>query len=503
MKKRLSAVLCAAALLVSMLVPVSAAGASARTERTVPAVKQGDFYLLVNGEFVTFPDAVPKSLNNRSFLPVRAAFDALGFDEVLWDNVTKTATANKGDLTIKLTLGESAFTVIENGVSRVVTTDAPNFADTETQRTYAPIGLIGRALDGYAAGWDNRNKVVIIDCIDDLLADYKETFNLYDQYQQSVDTYSRGNWNLTGDLDSTVTISGYMPAFENPSMNQAVDLTFTSTGSYSVLTGSSTALEMESDTITDCVFKINGTPADSLSQLEDFPSYPMEQNLKLMGDLSTGDMYYKSSGSTAANAPDPNTWYKVSLSTLWGSISSSMAMTYEQFTALTRLQPGAGLRSSLRSFLKSMPVDSINATTKDNLAMLTEMLADSSFKKTDSGYVNSLPGGGTITFNTKDGKISGLTMALHSESSSVDTAGMHTYSDINVSQIDGRVTLSMKSGIDTDPSGNALSIVMNMNMGGTYSESATAPKTKPASDEHVEEVTQAPGLLGGLAQPAA
>ena len=50
------------------------------------AADEGDFSLLVNGEPVTFSDAAPVLKDGRSFLPMAATFEALGFpaDQITW-----------------------------------------------------------------------------------------------------------------------------------------------------------------------------------------------------------------------------------------------------------------------------------------------------------------------------------------------------------------------------------------------------------------------------------
>ena len=68
MKKLLRAMLCAAVLVTALSVSAFAA------EREAPEL-QGDFYVLVNGQYVTFADAVPQLKDGRSFLPFVAVFD--------------------------------------------------------------------------------------------------------------------------------------------------------------------------------------------------------------------------------------------------------------------------------------------------------------------------------------------------------------------------------------------------------------------------------------------
>ena len=109
MKKLFRTMLCAALATAALCVSAFAAD-------TVPA-KQGDFYVEVNGEYVTFTDAVPKIKNDRSCLPFVAVFEQLGFAEkdMTWDGGTSTVTATKGDTTISLTIGKKQIALTKAG----------------------------------------------------------------------------------------------------------------------------------------------------------------------------------------------------------------------------------------------------------------------------------------------------------------------------------------------------------------------------------------------------
>ena len=95
------------------------------------AADEGDFSLLVNGKPVTFSDTAPVLKDGRSFLPMAATFEALGFpaDQITWDGEARTVTAVKpdvtytsfqgtekqGDLTVKLAIGSNTFSVQYEG----------------------------------------------------------------------------------------------------------------------------------------------------------------------------------------------------------------------------------------------------------------------------------------------------------------------------------------------------------------------------------------------------
>ena len=137
MKKILRPILCGGVLAALLCTPSLAA-------------EQGDFSLLVNGEPVAFTDAAPVLKDGRSFLPMAATFEALGFpaEDMTWDSDTQTAAASKDGTTISLTIGKNAIQVTQAGAEAGVSieTDAAPYIDAATSRTYIPVGLVADAV---------------------------------------------------------------------------------------------------------------------------------------------------------------------------------------------------------------------------------------------------------------------------------------------------------------------------------------------------------------------
>ena len=118
MKHLLRPILCGGVLAALLCTPSLAAG-------------EGDFSLLVNGEPVTFSDAAPVLKDGRSFLPMAATFEALGFPagQINWFAPDRTVTAVKpdvtyinfqgeqaqGDLTVQMAIGPTTFSVQDGG----------------------------------------------------------------------------------------------------------------------------------------------------------------------------------------------------------------------------------------------------------------------------------------------------------------------------------------------------------------------------------------------------
>ena len=110
--------------------------------------------VLLNGEKIGF-DVQPQIIKDRTMVPLRAIFEALGA-EVAWDDATKTVTAKKDDVTIKMTIGADSF--MRN--SEKISLDSP--ATIVDSRTLVPVRAIAESF-GSQVGWIAESKTVTIE----------------------------------------------------------------------------------------------------------------------------------------------------------------------------------------------------------------------------------------------------------------------------------------------------------------------------------------------------
>lgn len=146
--KRLLSRVCGAALAMSLLL----------SAMPLPSASAASIQVTLNDQPLSFSDAQPLMRNDRTFVPFRAIFEAMGAT-VSWDNTTRTVTAKRSDRTVKLTIGRKACTVDRAGSDRSFSTDAAPFI--EGGRTYVPIRFAAQAL-GAAVGWDNDTQTVLL-----------------------------------------------------------------------------------------------------------------------------------------------------------------------------------------------------------------------------------------------------------------------------------------------------------------------------------------------------
>lgn len=109
--------------------------------------------VMLSGNELEF-DQPPRIQNDRTLVPLRKIFEELGA-EVLWDDATKTVTAEKDSVKITLSIGEK--TMYKNG--EAVLLDAA--AVIVNSRTLVPLRAVSEAF-GCKVDWDGENRIVWI-----------------------------------------------------------------------------------------------------------------------------------------------------------------------------------------------------------------------------------------------------------------------------------------------------------------------------------------------------
>lgn len=112
-----------------------------------------DEYSGPNGQKINF-DVPPQTINDRTMVPIRAIFEAMGAT-VVWDDATKTATSTKENTTVKMTLNSTTEYINDMPFEMDVT---PVIIDG---RTLAPARYVAEAF-GYHVNWDKPTSSVLI-----------------------------------------------------------------------------------------------------------------------------------------------------------------------------------------------------------------------------------------------------------------------------------------------------------------------------------------------------
>ncbi len=109
---------------------------------------------LYKGDQVVTLDVPAQVKNDRTLVPLRAIFEALGAT-VEWEEATQTVTSTKGDITIKLTIGSDK--LYKNDTEFVL--DVP--AQVVNDRTLVPVRAISESF-GCQVGWEEATQTVTI-----------------------------------------------------------------------------------------------------------------------------------------------------------------------------------------------------------------------------------------------------------------------------------------------------------------------------------------------------
>ncbi len=109
--------------------------------------------VIVDGRFIEF-DVSPQLVNDRTMVPLRAIFEALGAT-VEWDNDTQTVTATKDEVCVVATIGSK--TIYVNNVRKTMDV-APIIING---RTLVPVRFVAEALDCNVE-WNENTQTVEI-----------------------------------------------------------------------------------------------------------------------------------------------------------------------------------------------------------------------------------------------------------------------------------------------------------------------------------------------------
>ncbi|MCL1863375.1 MAG: stalk domain-containing protein [Defluviitaleaceae bacterium] len=108
----------------------------------------------VDGEAINFADQPPVIIGGRTLVPLRAVFEHVGFD-VNWEAETETATLDRHDYFVEISIGSPTFTT--NG--SMISLEVP--AQIIAGRTLLPIRAVLESV-GYFVGWDGVTSTVIV-----------------------------------------------------------------------------------------------------------------------------------------------------------------------------------------------------------------------------------------------------------------------------------------------------------------------------------------------------
>ncbi|HIU57152.1 MAG TPA: copper amine oxidase N-terminal domain-containing protein [Candidatus Ornithomonoglobus merdipullorum] len=192
-----------------------------------PAMATDGISVTLNGIPLSF-DVPPQIINDRTMVPLRAIFEALGAS-VDWDDSTRTVISSKDGITISLTVDSS--TMYVNG--NAVTLDSP--ACIVNGRTLVPVRAISEAYNT-TVSWNGDTQTVTITSANTAPQSSSPvstatSYSIFKHEIMNKGIYIQGTgaYGLMEDLSDTTTISIIAsPSDPSAGLDEYIGITLTS-----------------------------------------------------------------------------------------------------------------------------------------------------------------------------------------------------------------------------------------------------------------------------------
>lgn len=173
---------------------------------TVGAAAAQSIPVYYNGQQITFPDAQPRLIQNRTMVPFRAILNTLGFsnEDITFTEGISQITAQKDDMTIQFCIGNPTITVTDAQGTRVEQADVVPYLDDQLGRTYVPVRFIAQAT-GCTVGWDSSCDTVVIADYDSLFSGLDSRFSVLNRMLAASITSEDEKYLVSGDCSLSYT----------------------------------------------------------------------------------------------------------------------------------------------------------------------------------------------------------------------------------------------------------------------------------------------------------
>ena len=162
--------------------------------------------VMLNGEYLSFSDALPKNQEGRVMLPFRHLLEALNAT-VSFNAANQSVTASLDDTTISFTIGQNTLHIAEHGAVRTVEMNVTPYIDAATGRTYVPVRFIAEAYD-VSVSWDAQKNTVLIFDTKSFAAGVDEVFSIVNMCLQEDQNLLSKPFKITGTLMAQPNTSG-------------------------------------------------------------------------------------------------------------------------------------------------------------------------------------------------------------------------------------------------------------------------------------------------------
>lgn len=450
----------------------------------------------LNGQNLEFTDAVPQLKNDRTFLPFRAVFEAMGA-EVGYDN--NVVTAKRGDTELSMTIGETTAIVTRGDVTETLIMDVAPYLDNTTSRTYIPVRFAADAF-GCSVGWDQDTMTAIIVDVDTMLdkALAGKEFTLLEKYTEYSEKYNAGTWAMNGTMDASVSLLG---SEDFPLLTGTVD------GIVSDNAAGEMSMVMDMDMaalMSHIAYLTNMTLAD-MGVTEEELRMSMAMDMKM--DMAAGTIYIKMDDAmnTAMGLP-AGAWMSMDMNAVMAD--SGMEWDYDAMLAQAESIDMAELLKVLLA--DASPDTQTYAVLSDALNSVITALSDEGFEKTADGYKTTLTLSAegaefviAMELTTTDaGEVNGYSMDV-AVNFPLDEESKAAMAELGLSA--DQISMNLSTSMDKNDQMKAVINVsmaplftMDMTMDMTYKATTAAPDTTlPADAVVVDYMT----LMAGMTAP--
>ena len=315
--RRITAVLAAVMMVFSLNIASFAEDYSAD-----PTIYTEGYHVMLNGEYVTFTDAVPVNKQGRIMVPFRAILEALGA-KVDWIDETRTVTAKTDDTFISFRVGQPNIDVTKNGEKSVKVMDVVPYIDPSNDRTYVSTRFVSEAL-GFTVGWDSEDRTAVIIDYETLFGDADKIFTKMDAFLKSAGLKKGVTREMTLDINVHETAEGEeMVKSLNGKLLQK-DLS----GSGSLTQSMDMAMMIET-IFADTGMGMTDEDRELMAELD-------EIRMDLVLDMNNGDMYMKTSANDLLYGEEyTDTWIRMDLGEMYGGMGVDLPEMTRQSLAGT------------------------------------------------------------------------------------------------------------------------------------------------------------------------
>lgn len=447
----------------------------------------------LDGQNLTFTDAVPQVNNQRTFLPFRAVFEAMGAEV---NNEGNTITAVRGDKTLTMTIGSTEATVTEDGMTTPISMDVAPYVDASTWRTYVPVRFAAQAFD-CAVGWDQAAQTAVIVDTEKLVTEAMagKSYTYLEQLAVLGEKYKKGLW----DMDASFDMDMSMLTMPMMTMDGEVKGVMADNAQMDMTMN----MKMDMDGLMGMVGAMGAEQPNEAAQAQFEALKTKGMDVSVRGDINTGKLYMNMDMSALAgaaeNIPTADTWYELDMAALM----EQMGMNWSD---LMTMSENADMLDTLVSALSTtQPNDAANgyAELKKSFDGLFSAFADDHFQLWGSKVPYNVHSCSTTYQQTvADGSTVNMDLLLHFVSETDPTVDGYTLT-LTMSQGEtGEMTVTASMTADGKMTAEIEAVMggitMSMTMDGSYVPGTAAPVVTPPEGAKTVPFTELAGQTGDL-----